>query len=488
MRKYDVIVVGGGVVGCAVAWYLAHFSLDILLVEKEKDVCVGVSKANTGILHSRSYYTPGTLKGEMHLRSLSWFERAFRELDVRPLRCGALTLAFLREEVRYLSDLKKVGNIEGADILTPQEVMEKEPQVNPKIYAGYFDPQAMVVPPFALTIALAEGAALNGVEMVFEKEVVAFESRKEAVRVRCRDGTEYLGHFVVNCAGLHSSRLAQTSGDRVPSLYLFRGQYLVLDRDCQGFVRHVLYPVPRQESKGILVSPTPEGNLLLGPNFERVSREDTATTFKGLEEVEKGARKLVPGLPLEKVIANFSGVRPTLPQRDFYIAFSPSMSHIVNAVGIESPGLTACFGIAEYIGELLQGRGLPLRERQGFLPRISPPVFRECTLREREELILEDPDWGKVICRCEEVTLAEVKRALSSNPPARTLDGLKRRIRVMAGRCQGSFCGMHLPAILERECGIPPEAIVKSGPDSFYVLRREGGKRTCPGTMSLRWS
>ncbi|MGQ9623653.1 MAG: NAD(P)/FAD-dependent oxidoreductase [Candidatus Caldatribacteriaceae bacterium] len=480
MRKYDVIVVGGGVVGCAVAWYLAHFSLDVLLVEKERDVCVGVSKANTGVLHSRSYYTPGTLKGEMHLRSLSWFERAFRELDVRPLRCGALTLAFSREEVRYLSDLEEVGNIEGAAILTPQEIMEKELQVNPKIYAGYFDPQAMVISPFTLTIALAEGAALNGVEMAFEKEVVAFEPHRETVKVHCRDGTEYLGYFVVNCAGLYSSLLAQASGDRIPSLRLFRGQYLVLDRDCQDFIRHVLYPVPRRESKGILVSPTPEGNLLLGPSFERVSGENTATTFKGLEEVEKKARKLVPGLPLEKVIANFSGIRPTLPQRDFYIAFSPFMPRIVNTVGIESPGLTACFGIAEYIGELLQGKGLPLRERQGFLPRVSPPVFRECTLKEREELILGDPDWGKIVCRCEEVTLAEVKRALRSNPPARTLDGLKRRVRVMAGRCQGSFCGMHLPAILEKECGVSPEAIVKSGPDSFYVLRREGEKERAP--------
>lgn len=480
MRKHDVIVVGGGIVGCAVAWYLAHFSLDVLLVEKGKDVCVGVSKANTGILHSRSYYVPGTLKGEMHLRSLSWFERAFRELDIHPLRCGALTLAFSKEEARYLSGLKKVGNIEGADILTPQEVMEKEPQVNPRIYAGYFDPQAMVVSPFTLTIALAEGAMLNGVEMVFEKEVTAFEPQGKAVKICCRDGTQYLGHFVVNCAGLYSSRLAQISGDRVPSLHLFRGQYFVLDRDCQGFIHHILYPVPHRESKGILVSPTPEGNLLLGPNFERVSGENTATTFKGLEEVWKGARKLVPELPFEKVIANFSGLRPTLPQRDFYIAFSPSMPHIVNAVGIESPGLTACFGIAEYIGELLQGKGLPLQERREFLPRVSLPAFRECTFKEREKLILEDPDWGKIVCRCEEVTLAEVKRALRSNPPARTLDGLKRRTRVMAGRCQGSFCGMHLPAILERECSIPLEKIVKSGPGSFYVLRRGEAKERAP--------
>lgn len=472
MRVYDVAIAGGGVVGCAIAWYLAHFSLDILLLEKREDVCCGVSKANTGILHSRSYFTPGTLKGEMHLRSLSLFKQAFQELGLSPLRCGALTIALSREEVEHLRILKNRGKVEGAAILSPKEVLELEPNLNPRMYAGYFDPATMVVSPFSLTIALAEGAALNGVTMDFDREVTSVEATGGYLRIRCASGETYAAKFFVNCTGTGASYLAQRIGDSVPSLSFFRGQYFVLDRECQGFVRHVLYPVPTEESKGILVSPTPEGNILLGPNFEAVPFENTATTLEGLQEVERGAKKLVPDVPLDKVIATFSGIRPALPQRDFLIAFSPRLPSVLHLAGIESPGLTACFGIAEYVGELLARRGLPLRERKDFRARIPSPVFRECSLEERERLIAEDPDWGKIVCRCEEVTLAEVKRALRSNPPARTLDGLKRRIRVFAGRCQGGFCGMHLPGILEREFGFPLSRIRKSGLGSFYVLPR----------------
>lgn len=474
MKVYDVAIAGGGVVGCAIAWYLAHFSLDILLLEKREDVCCGVSKANTGILHSRSYFTPGTLKGEMHLRSLFWFKRAFQELGLSPLRCGALTLAFSKEEARYLEILKDRGKIEGAAILSPKELLDIEPSLHPRVYAGYFDPETMVVSPFSLTIALAEGAALNGVTLCFERDVASVETSGGYLRIRCTNGETYAAKFFVNCTGPGAPQLARGIGDSVPSLSFFRGQYFVLDRECQGFVRHVLYPVPTEESKGILVSPTPEGNILLGPNFEAVPFEDTRTSPWGLKEVEKGARKLVPSVPLEKVITTFSGVRPALPQRDFLITFSPRFPSVLHLLGIESPGLTACFGIAEYVGELLGKRGLPLKERRDFRFRIPPPVFRECSLEERERLIAEDPDWGKVVCRCEEVTLAEVKRALRSNPPARTLDGLKRRIRVFAGRCQGGFCGMHLPGILERELGLSPLEIRKAGPGSFFVLPKNG--------------
>jgi len=472
VKVYDVAIAGGGVVGCAIAWYLAHFSLDILLLEKREDVCCGVSKANTGILHSRSYCTPGTLKGEMHLRSLSWFEQAFRELGLSPLRCGALTLALSKEEAKYLEVLKDRGKVQGAALLSPKEVFDLEPSLHPKIYAGYFDPETMVISPFSLTIALAEGAALNGVTMYFEREVTSIEASGGYLRIRCAGGETYAAKFFVNCAGTGAPRLAERAGDSIPPLSFFRGQYFVLDRACQGLVRHVLYPVPTEESKGILVSPTPEGNVLLGPNFEAVPFENTATTPQGLREVERGARKLVPDVPLDKVITTFSGIRPALPQRDFLITFSSRFPSVLHLAGIESPGLTACFGIAVYVGELLSKRGLPLRERRDFRLRVPPPVFRECSLRERERLIAEDPDWGKIVCRCEEVTLAEVKRALCSNPPARTLDGLKRRIRVFAGRCQGGFCGMYLPGILEREFGFSLSEIRKSGPGSFYVLPR----------------
>ncbi|MEN3188340.1 MAG: NAD(P)/FAD-dependent oxidoreductase [Atribacterota bacterium] len=467
-KVFDVIIIGGGIVGCAVAWYLSHFDLEVLLLERESDVCCGVSKANTGIIHSQSYWTPYTLKGELHLRSLALFPQVEAELGLHFLKTGALTVAFTREEAAFLRILKERGAIPGAEIIGPMESNEIEPSLSPRVFACYYDPETRVVSPFAMTLALAEFAALNGVSFVFDEEVMEFEGGDKFIKVLGRNDC-YLGRRVVNCTGLSATKLAQKSHDAVPSHRLFRGQYFVLDRECDSLVRHVLYPVPTVESKGILVSPTPEGNILVGPNFEPVDEEDTATTFQGLKEVEEGARRLVPSLPLEQTITTFSGLRPTLPERDFRIFFSSSFPGLLHLCGIESPGITASLGIAEYVGEKLKDSGITLWEKR-VSPRTAFPVFRNCSFEERERLIVENPDWGKIICRCEEVTLAEVKHAFFGPIPASTLDGLKRRVRVMAGRCQGGFCGMYLPIIMMQELHRGVKEILKSGRGSFYFL------------------
>lgn len=467
-RVFDVVIIGGGIVGCAVAWYLSHFDLEILLLEKESDVCCGVSKANTGIIHSRSYWTPSTLKGELHIRSLALFPQAEKELNLHSPQTGAFTVALTREEMTFLKVLKERGNISGAEIIGPKESIEIEPSLNPRIFACYYDPETRIISPFALNLALAEFAALNGVHFILNEEVTGFENMGNRIRILGRNDW-YLGRRVINCAGLYSTKLARLSNDAVSPHRFFRGQYFVLDRECASLIRHVLYPVPTEESKGILVSPTPEGNILVGPNFEPVDEEDAATTFWGLKEVEEGARKLIPFLPLEKTITTFSGLRPTLPERDFRIFFSSSLPGLLHLCGIESPGLTASLGIAEYVGERLKDSGITLREKR-ISPRIAFPVFRNCSFEERERLIAENPDWGKIICRCEEVTLAEVKHALSSPIPASTLDGLKRRVRVMAGRCQGGFCGMYLPTIMMQELGCDVKEVFKSTKGSFYLL------------------
>lgn len=467
-EKFDVIVIGGGVVGCAIAWYLAHFDLQILLLEKELDVCSGVSKANTGIIHSRSYWTPRTLKGELHLRSLPWIEQAEKELDIEFLKTGALTVAFSRSELEFLKTLKRRGKIKGAEILTPQEARTLEPMLSDKIFAAYYDPETRVASPFQLNLALAESAFLNGVRFIFGQEVTGFEKEGNHIRIFTREG-EYLSRWVVSSAGLSSSYLAQRSGENIPSLRALRGEYLVLDRECKDLVRHVLYPVPVGETKGILVSPTTDGNILVGPNLEVAEDEDTSTTKEGLKEVEEGGKKLIPFLPVSQTIATFSGLRPTSPDRDFHIFFSSRFPSLLHLVGIESPGLTASFGIAEYTGDLLKERGLKLSEKRDFIFRSSFPVFRKLSWEERKKLIQEDANWGKIVCRCEEVTIAEVKHALLSSPGASTLDGLKRRVRVMMGRCQGGFCGMHLPFLMAETLGLEEREIVKSGKNSFYL-------------------
>jgi len=464
--NYDLIVVGGGVVGCAIAWYLSHFELDILLLEKELDVCEGVSKANTGIIHSLSYLTPGMIKGDLHRRALLWFPRIEKELDFHPLVTGALTVALTDEEIEYLQSLKAIGGYEDAGILGPGEVKALEPALNDKVVAAYFDPNAAVVSPFRLTLAFAEGAALNGVDFQFESKVTGFISQRGKIEV-LTEKRSFTSSFIVNTAGLSSNHLAQLSGDRVPKLQAYKGEYFLLDKECRFLTRRILYPVPTEISKGILIAPTPEGNILAGPNFELTDADDTGTTQSGLDEVRTGVRKLIPTFPFDQTIQIFAGIRPTLPERDFLIFSSQKHPGLIHLCGIESPGLTASPGIAEYVVDLLVQKGLSLKEKNHVVFRKAFPIFHECDWQKREELIAQDPDWGQIICRCEEVTLAEIKHALKMNPPAQTMDGLKRRVRVTAGRCQGSFCEMHLPSIIMDILGCDSHHLVKSGKKSY---------------------
>lgn len=468
-KRYDLIVVGGGVIGCAVAWYFSHYDLDIAVLEKERDVCCGVSKANTGIFHSRSYWTPKTLKGELHLRSLPWLPRVQKELDLPVRKCGALTVALSPSDIGHLREVKTRGQCQEAAILGASEARNIEPNLNKEVKAAYYDPRTWVVSPFQLVHSLAECAVLNGVDFYFGEHVQGFEKLPDKLRLLAQE-RQWEASYAVTAAGLSSAEVAGLSYDTIPEVRPCRGEYFVLDRDCDGFVGRVLYPAPGERSKGILVCPTPEGNVLAGPNFEPLDCVHSSTTPSGLAEVERGAQRLTPAIPLEKNIRNFSGLRPTLPGRDFCVFFSRLYSRLIHLVGIESPGLTAAFGIADYVGEQLKKKGLPLREKKNFRYRESFPVFREADWITREKLIADDPDWGEVICRCEEVTVAEVKHALRTSPGANTLDGLKRRIRITAGRCQGSFCLMNVPRLMADLGNIPYQKIYHEGPDSPLFL------------------
>ena len=468
-KAYDVIIIGGGVVGCAIAWFLSHFDLKILLLERELDVCCGVSKANTGIIHTLSYLTPGTVKGKLHQRALSWFPKIGKELDFHPLVTGALTVAFNQDDLNYLKSLKNIGKYDDAEILSPQESLLLEPNLSDRIVATYYDPRAAVASPFRLTLAFAEGAALNGVEFHFDSSVEGFDHQGKKIIVHTPN-ENYEASYVVNAAGLSSAKIAKKSGDQIPVFSTFKGEYFLLDKESQGLVKKILYPVPNSLSKGILVSPTPEGNILAGPNFESSCADDTSTTSQGLNEVRAGAQKLVPRFPFNQTIQIFAGIRPTLPERDFLIFVSKKHPGLIHLCGIESPGLTASPGIAEYVGELLIQQGLSLKEKDQIIFRKAFPVFHDCDWKKREELIAQDPDWGQIVCRCEEVTLAEVKYALRMNPPARTMDGLKRRIRVTAGRCQGSFCQMHLPSIVMNLLNIGIQDLLKSDKNSNLLV------------------
>lgn len=476
IERADVVIIGGGAVGCLIARALSRYKLETIIIEKEADLCCGASKANSAIVHAGYDPHPGSLKARLNVSGNALFEQVCRELSVPFKRTGSLAVAFDEEEVKALRQLKERGErngVPGLRIVGREELKELEPNLNPRAQAALYAPTAGTVDPFLLTIAAAENAVLNGAKVWLETEALDFLLSSGMVRgVVTTQGT-IEASFVINAAGLGADLLAKRAG-LDPSLFPRRGEYYLLDKETFPPLNHVLFPVPTPVSKGITVVPTVHGNLLLGPNAQCIpDREDKSTTEEGLAEVYEAAKRLVPEVSLRGAIANFAGLRAASHVGDFVIEASRQPFGLINLLGIDSPGLSAAPAIAEYVVELLVEMGAPLEEKEDYRPhRPAIPCFRELSLTERESLIARDPRFGRIVCRCEMVTEGEVVAAIHSPIPARTLDALKRRVRVGAGRCQGAFDTPRLVAILSRELGLPPTAITKDGPGSELLTRR----------------
>jgi glycerol-3-phosphate dehydrogenase len=469
-----IAVVGAGIVGALVARELCRYEAEVHLFERAPDVGWGVTKANSGIVHGGFHDRPGTPRARFCAPGSALFEELARELDFAFLRTGAWVLALSRAEVSVLEGLREQGEengVPGLEILPREEVLAREPHVNPEVVAGLWAPTVGVTEPWQVAIAAVENAVANGLFLHLAQEVTGLDVSGGRVQAVVTPQGRYPVEAVINAAGLYADRIAEMVGLAEPRLFPRRGEYVLLDKAASGLVHSVLFPAPVGESKGILVLPTVDGGVLLGPNAQDLpegAREANETTGEGLEEVVAGAKRLVPVLPLHQAIKTFAGLRPESPQQDFVLG-PTRVKGFYQAAAMRSPGLTAAPQIARWLAHEVIAPELGLTRKAQFNPvRQGIPHPAELPPGEWEALIREDPSWGRVVCFCNRVTEGEILEAVRRG--ARSLDGVKFRTRAGFGRCQGGFCTDKILKILARELGREPEDVHLGGPGSPLVV------------------
>jgi len=459
--KADVLIIGGGIVGASLACELAKYQLDIVLLEKEAELSFGVTKANSGIVHTGFQSDPSALKTRLAVRGNTLYKQLAKLLDFPLVPVGELVVAF-PGELEGLKRMKETGEqlgIPGLEIVNRNWLDENEPNLSKEIQFALLGPSADVFNPYETVYAMAEQAETNGVRLYCDHEVTAIQPSDELWQVQTRKGF-FTSRYVVNAAGLYSDKIAMMAGMEVPRILPWKGEEYLLDRHAKWLTSRVIFPLPKKETKGVLVIPTADGNTMIGPTAEAVPDcEEHTTSRTGKLAVVANVRNLVPAIREEQIIASFAGVRPTTKEGDFHIR--EDREGFINLVGIQSPGLTAAPAIAEEVAKML-GQRTDLVPRNGYIAkRTAIPRFRLLNNKERNDLIKKDPEFGEIVCRCELVTKAEVKEAIRRG--ARTLDGIKFRTRTQMGRCHGSFCTMKIMSIMAEELQIPYDAISKRG-------------------------
>lgn len=472
---YDAVIIGGGAVGCAVARYLSGYRLSICLVERGEDVCVGTSKANSAICHAGFDAPVGSAKARFNVEGSRMMEGLSQELDFPYRRCGSLVLCFDEAELPHLRELLERGvqnGVEGLEILDRAALRALEPAVSDKAVAALWAPTGAVLCPFGMTIALAENAAANGCAFRFNTEVARIERRDGFFRLHT-GGDCIDTRVVISAAGVYGDALHnQLCADKL-TIVPRRGEYCLLDRTCGQLVQHTIFQLPSAMGKGVLVTPTVHGNLLVGPTaVDQPDKDRTATTAEGLRSVAETAAKSVENLPMRDVITSFAGLRAHLsgPEDDFIVG--ESTDGFFEAVGIESPGLSSAPAIGRYLAELAAAKLHAVEKKDFIAQRRDMPHPREMDFASRQDLIARDPAYGQVICRCEGVTEGEIRDAIRRVPGARSLDGVKRRVRAGMGRCQGGFCGPKVMELLSRELHVPITALTKGGGESRLLAGR----------------
>lgn len=476
---FDVVIVGAGVIGGMLARELSKYKLSVCILEKENDVAMGQSRANSGIIHGGYDPAPGTLKARLNAEGVELLFQAAKELSVPCKRNGSMVCAFSAEEEPRIDELFRRGqqnHIPGLKILSGDQARAIEPNLSAAVTKVLHVTNAGIVCPYDLTVAAVGNAMDNGVILQRNFQVCSISRENDIFTVVSARGEQVQSRFLVNCAGGYSDEIARMAGDDFFAVIPRAGEYMLLDKAEGSRVRHTLFQCPTAEGKGILVSPTVDGNLLVGPTAKvaetPVSNETTAA---GLAEVEHLAAKSVPSVNFRQVITSFSGVRASTKGGEFILKASDRVEGLIHAGGIDSPGLTCCVSIAKHLTRILKEQGLPLEKKENWNGhRDDPHAFREMNDEKKDAYIQAHPEYGKIVCRCEAVTEGEILHALRSNPPATDIDGVKRRTRSGMGRCQGGFCGPYVMELIARELGIPMEQVTKFGGSSYMVTGRIG--------------
>ena len=474
-KETDVVVIGGGIVGTAILRELSKYDLHCLLVEKEPDVSVGTTKANSAVLHAGFDAPTGSWKQKTNVRGNALYHQLQEELDLDIKWTGSMVVATDEEEVRQLHKLLergKANGVPGLQILTKAEVLEKEPNLTTAV-ASLWAPTAGVIWPFGCAVAFARCALQNGAEVIRDCAVTGFVKEDGAVTVVNTTKGAIRTKFVINAAGVYAEEIAKLAGDDSFTITPRKGEYILFDKTAaSSLVYGVVFPCPNEKSKGILVCTTTHGNTFIGPNAnEQTSKEDTSVTPAGMDEIIAGARKLVPDLPMGACITEFAGLRAVSDTGDFILGAS-RVPGFYNAAGIQSPGIAAAPAIAEVVVESL-GKEMLLRKKANWNGRLPKKVaFNRMTAAEKQAAIQKNPLYGRVICRCETVTEGEIVDAIREPAGACTVDGVKRRTRAGMGRCQGGFCGPRVVQIIARELGIPVEQVLKERQGSELYFKK----------------
>ncbi|MBF0253341.1 MAG: NAD(P)/FAD-dependent oxidoreductase [Candidatus Omnitrophica bacterium] len=473
MKKYDIIIIGGGVIGNSIARELSKYDLKIALLEKEAELAFGVSKSNSGIIHPGTQNSPDSLKGKLCVEGNKLMREIAIDLGVDLKEVGELIVIFDANDMPSLEKLKHEGEtlgVPGLVIVDRLWLDENEPNLNKEAAAALYAPSAAIISPYRLVYDLSENAKKNGVEIFTLSEVTGINiisEKEERFELLCPDN-KFKTKYVINAGGLYSDKISQMVGLNYFQITPRKGEEYILDKKREYITKHLIFPLPTATSKGTLIIKTSDGNPMIGPTaLENHEKEDLSTTEAGRNAVVSAAKKMIPAIDSNDIIAYFSGQRP-VSGKDFIIKHEDKVPGFINVAGIQSPGLTASPAIAKMVSDILRKTGLEMKKKEVFYQtRNKTKHLFSMSINDAEELIKNDKDYGDIVCRCEMVSKKEISEAIKRG--AKTLDGIKFRTRAQAGRCHGGFCTTRIMRILSEELGVSMTKITKRGPGTEII-------------------
>ena len=471
---YDAVVIGGGVIGSAIIRYLSLYNMKTLLVEKEEDISSGTTKANSGIVHAGYDPEPGTLKAKLNVKGAKMIKEESGKLHFDYKVNGAMVVSFSSNDDYKIDELYERGiknGVEDMEIISGDEARRLEPNLSENITKCLYLKSSAIVCPFSLTQALSENAYENGAEFKFNTKVETIERIEDGYRIKTDNGLIITSNAVINAAGVYGDTINNMVSEKKLHITPRKGSYMLFDNETQGMFNSTIFQLPSSKGKGVLVTPTVHGNLMIGPNSVDIEdKDDTSTTAFDLEYISKEALKTSPSIPFRKVITSFSGLRAHEDSGDFIVGEAEDAPGFFNATGIESPGLSSSLSIGEMVARMVADRlGIEKKENP-VLERKAAPRPKEMSIDERNELIKSNPSYGKIVCRCEEISEGEIIDAITRPLGARSLDGVKRRVRAGMGRCQGGFCSPKVMELIEKYASIPFDEITKNSKGSNITM------------------
>ena len=471
---YDVLIIGAGVTGCFIARELSRYNLNVLVLEKNNDVGNETTSANSAIVHSGYDPLPGSLKAKLNVEGNAMFDKVCEELDVKFKRIGSITVALDEKEVETLKSLQERAKQNGVEtiLLYKDELLEKEPKLSSNVVGGLLAPTAGIIDPFNLCVHLMENAIDNGVTLKLEEEVTSIKKENGIFIVN----DKYEAKLVINATGVMGDLVNELINDKTFDIMPRKGQYYVFDHFKYPFVNHTLFMVPSEKGKGVLISPTTSGNYLVGPSANLVARDEKSTDKATLNNVKQQANYMIDNIPYYETIRTFAGLRATPSTHDFIIEESET-ENFINVVGIESPGLASSPAIAKMVVNDIVAKKFDLQEKDNFNPYVKKYVkLKDLSIEDRQTYFKENKDYGTIVCKCEQVSKGEIIDCLNRSCPPRSIKGLKRRLRVGFGKCQGGMCQSVALEILANFYKVDKKDIPYDNKKAFILLKKTKGE------------